>query len=65
MARTPATFKEADVKRVWNAARSAGLDVVRTVVGPDGTITVFHTDCSPVPQSPYDEWRAKKNARSS
>lgn len=56
MARTPSTIKETDIKRVWKAARDAGLDVVRTMVGPDGTITIFHSDLSPVPVSDFDRF---------
>jgi hypothetical protein len=42
MARTPATFKSADVTRAVKAVRAGGLDVVRTEIAPDGTIRLIH-----------------------
>jgi len=61
MARTPAMFKQGDVVRAVKAARAAGLNVARTEIAPDGTIRLIHTDCSPVPASPYDEWKQKRH----
>lgn len=65
MARTPANFKQTDMVRAVKAALAAGLDVVRTEVLPDGTIRLIHSDCSPVPASPFDEWKQKRHASSS
>lgn len=63
MARTPATFKEADAKRAVKAVRSAGEEVSGVEFLPDGTIRVLTAKCSPVPASPYDEWK-QRNASS-
>jgi hypothetical protein len=62
MARTPANFKQTDMVRAVKAALAAGLDVVRTEISPDGTIRLIHSDCSPVPASPFDEWKQKRHA---
>lgn len=64
MARTAATFKQADLVRAVKAARSCGLDVLRTEISADGRIVlVHHNDSSPADLSPFDEWKAMKNAR--
>jgi hypothetical protein len=65
MSRTPATFKQADIVRAVKAARACGLDVVRTEIGPDGRIVIVHQpEKAPGPASEFDEWKAKKHARS-
>ena len=64
MARTPATFKQADMVRAVKAARAAGLDVARTEIAPDGTIRLIHSDCYQVPLSPFDEWKENRASSS-
>lgn len=59
MARTPATFKQADVLRAVKAVQAAGLEVSGVEAAPDGTIRVITAKCSPVPASPYDEWKQR------
>jgi hypothetical protein len=63
MPRGPATFKQADLARAVRAVEAAGLKVTRTEIGPDGRI-VLHHDSAPAAVSPLDEWRAKRDARS-
>ena len=64
MARTPATFKQADVVRAVKAARSCGLEVVRTEITADGRIVlVHHAENNSVPLNDFDSWKAKRDAR--
>jgi hypothetical protein len=66
MSRSPANFRQSDVVRAINAARRCHLEVVRTEIGPDGSIVLVH----PQGNNPtsvvneLDAWRAWKNARS-
>jgi hypothetical protein len=64
MSRTPATFKQADVRRAWAAARRDGKEVVRTEIGPDGRIVLVHqAETSLVPaDAALEAWKAKRNA---
>lgn len=62
MARTPAIFKQADAIRAVKAVRAAGLEVSGVDFAPDGTIRVQTSKCSPVPASPYDEWKHQRHA---
>lgn len=65
MAARPATFKQADLARAVKAVRAAGLDVVRTEIGADGKIVLHHhSEVTSEPATPLDEWRAKRDARS-
>jgi hypothetical protein len=41
MARAPSTFRQGDVVRVVRAAKTAGVDIAKIVVAPDGTITII------------------------
>jgi hypothetical protein len=64
VARTPAHFREADVKRYLIAAKKAGTDVVRSRLLPDGSLLFDHqAEATSNPLSPYDEWKAKRDAR--
>lgn len=65
MARTPAAFKQTDIVRAVKAARAAGLDVIRTEINPaTGAIILVHHNDGPAPaETPFDEWKAKRNAR--
>jgi hypothetical protein len=66
MARGPASFKQADVTRALRAVKAAGLDVVRTEIGTDGKIVLHHhSEVSSEPATPFDEWKAKHDARPS
>ncbi len=59
MARTPATFKHADVVRAVKAARAAGLNVRRTEITSGGAIVLHHeNDNSPSPgeSDELNEW---------
>ncbi len=67
MARRAASFTKTEATRAVQSALAAGLDVDRVEFKPDGTIAVIAKQDVPagsdVP-SPFDEWKAKKNARS-
>lgn len=65
MARGPATFKQVDITRALRAVKAAGLDVVRTEIGADGKIVLHHSEVSSEPATPFDEWKAKHDARPS
>lgn len=67
MARRTSTFRQSDVERAVKAARAAGLDIGMVEVAPDGTIRVkvgATSEDSPTAATPYDDWKARKNARS-
>lgn len=59
VARTSATFKQADLVRAVKAARAAGLAVTATQITPDGTIRLFHTESITCPASDYDRFEAE------
>lgn len=64
MSRTPATFRQADYVRAVKAARASGLDVVRSEIGPDGRIILVHSaEKDAAPESEFDAWRVKRDAR--
>lgn len=46
-------------------ATDGGLLVVRTEIYPDGRIVLFHTEELPssTASNPYDDWKAKRDAR--
>lgn len=58
VARTSATFKQADLVRAVKAARAAGLPVTATQITPDGTIKLIHTENRASPLSDYDRFEA-------
>lgn len=58
VARTPATFKQADLIRAVKAAHAAGLPVTATQITRDGTIQLFHTEKTAFPLSDYDRFEA-------
>jgi len=65
MTRGTSTFKQTDVVRAVKAAQAAGLQVKATVIGPDGSIRLEHVaEPRDTNQSPYEVWKAKRDARS-
>jgi hypothetical protein len=62
--RTPAKFKQMDIRRAWAAARSDGKEVVRTEIGPDGSIVLVHkVDAAPAcADAELEAWKARRNA---
>lgn len=56
MARTPASFKKADVVRLIEAARAAGLKVTGVEVASDGTLRVLETVPPASPGNAFDQW---------
>lgn len=66
MAKRPATFKQSDLTRAVKAVRATGLPMARTLILPDGTFVFDHrTEVTSEPASPFDEWKAKRDARPS
>jgi hypothetical protein len=43
MSRTPSAFKQVDVTRALNAARAAGYNAARILIGTDGRIEIVTT----------------------
>lgn len=67
MGRRAATYTQSSMTRAVKAALAAGLDVDRVEVLPDGTFAVItkgQEDADKCGLSPFDQWRATKNARS-
>lgn len=64
MARRPSPFTQADVSRAVKAVQAAGLGVQAVEVAPGGQIRVIVETGSPAPEpgSPFDQWRAKRDA---
>ena len=56
MSAGPSLFRETDVKRAFEAAKLAGIDVARVEIGKDGTISIIPakgaTDAKPAPLKP-------------
>ncbi len=64
MPRRPSSFRQADVERAVKGARNAGLDVGSVEVTPDGTIRIVGaSNIEPAHDLPFDQWRARQNAR--
>lgn len=63
MTRARATFRQDDLARALKAAAKAHVLVTRTEIAPDGRIILFHGQESPAAATPFDEWRARRDAR--
>lgn len=62
----PSAFRQVDVTRAVRAAQSSGLHVTRIDVAPDGKFSVIIDAGVPSaasPPSPFDEWKAGRDAR--
>jgi hypothetical protein len=66
-ARTRAPATQANLLRVWAAARKDGKEVVRTKVWCDGSIDLFHkSEASLAPaEEALEAWKARRDAHSS
>jgi hypothetical protein len=66
MTRAHCTFRQADIRRAWAAARKEGKDGVRTEFGPDGRIVLVHKADAPTTadETALQGWEAKHNAHS-
>lgn len=53
---------QANITRAIKAAVAAGKDVVRTEIGPDGSIVLHHGDAVTAPATPFDAWKAGRSA---
>ena len=56
MARSPASFKKADVVRLIEAARTAGMKVTGVEVTSDGTLRALETALSRSRMNDFDFW---------
>lgn len=64
MVRKSVAFRQADLTRAVKAVRAAGLEVAKTVIDPDGTISLLHhADPEGATNAPFDKWKAVRNAR--
>lgn len=65
MPKRPSTFRQTDVERVLKAACKAGVPVRALEVTKNDTIRVIVAEDSAqtTTDSPFDEWKAKRNAR--
>jgi hypothetical protein len=60
MSRGPHRFRESEARRLIKAAYSAGIEIARVEVGPDGRIAVIpgkRTEPAAENQPPDDEWK--------
>lgn len=65
MTRRPAAFTKADLTRAVSAALACNLPVKRTEISPDRIVLVHDEKGVPVLQGEFDQWKEKRNARSS
>lgn len=66
MARSsPRAPRRPNLQQLVRMATDGGLLVVRTEIYPDGRIVLFHTEELPssTASNPYDDWKAKRDAR--
>lgn len=63
MSRPRVTFRLDDLTRALKAAAKADLAVTRTEIAPDGRIILFHGMEATAPATPFDAWRARRDAR--
>ncbi len=63
MSRGRVTFRQHDLARALRAAAKAQVVVSRTEITPDGRIILFHAHELPAAATPFDEWRARRDAR--
>lgn len=66
--RKPSQFKQCDVARALRATKAAGLDVARVDVHASGDFSVIIRGgegqiSGPQAPSPFDKWKAAKDAR--
>jgi hypothetical protein len=63
MPRRPARFLQSDVRRAIQGAMDAGLVVARVEVDLQGKIVIVSGEGGPKETiTPFDAWKAKKNA---
>ncbi len=64
MARGPVAFKQADVARAVKGVKAAGVSVGRVEIAPDGRIIICAEAAPPPePETAFDTWRARRDAR--
>lgn len=64
----PATFKQSDARRMSPAkvrdyvaaVRNGGMEPVRVVVKPDGSMELFSAEPAGAPPSALDDWLARR-----
>ncbi len=64
MARGTVAFKQADVSRAVKGVKAAGVSIGRVEIVPDGRIIVCAQAApQPEPETAFDTWRARRDAR--
>jgi hypothetical protein len=58
-----AKFTQADLQRALRAAKAEGIPIERIEIEPGKIIVITRNAEGADPSSPFDEWRAKRNAR--
>jgi hypothetical protein len=63
MSRRPVRFLQSDVRRAIRGVTGAGLSVARVEIDQDGKIVIVSGEGRPKETvTPFDAWKAKKNA---
>ena len=67
MARTPATFKQADLARAVKTARNSGFEIGRIEITREGRIVLVNKQqaAGETPDALLNDWLAGHNARAS
>lgn len=61
MSRKTKRMSQAEISRYVRAIRAGGLDIQKTVIDSDGTISLFHNE-SASPVSAFTLWKGRKDA---
>lgn len=56
-------FTQHDLTRAVRAVKDGGLGITRTEIAPDGRIILFHEDGAKPAATPFDDWKAARDAR--
>jgi hypothetical protein len=60
--KAPVLFRQVDLTRAVRATRAGGLEIVRTEIDRDGRIVLVHAADSTPAATPFDSWRAQRDA---
>jgi len=63
MTHSPSPFKQRLLTRALKGAKAAGIEVARIEIDKDGRISILTPLMPASPESPYEEWKAKNDAR--
>ncbi|MCP9223167.1 hypothetical protein MKP08_10435 [Erythrobacter sp. LQ02-29] len=65
MTKTSSTIRQANLARAIRAVQACGLEIQRVEVSSNGSVSLITDQNTLAEISPFDEWKEKKNARSS